>query len=93
MIGQKLTASEALFGFAGWITSREEKVVASASHDASIWVELVDAFIKENRLEYPRDGWENNLMHPSGECSGKTEGQKKPSKRQKTHPKALRSRT
>jgi len=65
-------ASEALYGFAGWITTREEKVVASASHDSAIWAELVDTFIKENNLDNPRDGWENNLIHPSGECSGGT---------------------
>jgi len=70
---QKLTPSEALYGFTGWITSRDKKVVASAKHDAAIWAELVDTFIKENNLEQPRDGWENNLIHPSGECSGGTQ--------------------
>jgi hypothetical protein len=25
--------------------------------------------VKENDLNQPRDGWENNLIHPSGECS------------------------
>ena len=67
---QKLTPSEALYGFAGWITTREEKITASAYHDASVWAELVNTFIKENNLDEPRDGWENNLIHPSGECSG-----------------------
>jgi len=61
---QKLTASEALYGFAGWITTRKEKVTASASHDAAVWAELVDTFIKENNLDNPSDGWENNLIHP-----------------------------
>jgi len=61
---QELTASEALYGFAGWITIREEEVIASAHHEASIWAKLVDTFIKENNLEKPRDGWENNLIHP-----------------------------
>ena len=68
----KLTPSEALFGFAGWITTRDEEVIASAKHDASIWAELVDTFCKENNLAGPRDGWEFNLIHPSGECSGGT---------------------
>ena len=69
-MAEKLIASEALFGFAAWLTTRDEVVVASARHDASIWAELVGVFIKENQLAEPRDGWENNLVHPSGECSG-----------------------
>jgi len=73
MINKKLTPSEALYGFAGWITSREEEVIASDHHGAAIWAELVDTFIKENKLDDPKDGWENNLIHPSGECSGGTE--------------------
>jgi len=66
---QKLIASEALYGFAGWLTTRDEEVTASAHHDAAIWAELVVIFIEENKLEQPRDGWENNLIHPSDECS------------------------
>jgi len=68
---EKMIASEALYGFAGWITAREERVVASSSDDAGIWAKLVDTFIKENKLTEPRDGWEHNLIHPSGECSGR----------------------
>lgn len=68
---EKMIPSEALYGFAGWLTSRDEAVTASAYHNAAVWAELVDTFIKENNLEQPRDGWENNLIHPSGECSGK----------------------
>ena len=67
-----LIASEALYGFAGWITTRDKKVTAGASHDAAIWAKLVDEYITVNKLEQPRDGWENNLIHPSGECSGGT---------------------
>ena len=68
----KLIASEALYGFVGWLTTREEIVTASSRHDASIWANLIAAFLKENKLEDPRDGWGNNLIHPSGECSGGT---------------------
>ena len=64
-----IIASEALFGFAGWLTTRDERVVASANDDASVWAELVGEFINANNLDRPRDGWENNLIHPGGECS------------------------
>jgi len=65
-----LSPSEALYGFAGWLTTRDTVVIASAQHDASIWAELVDIFIKENKLEQPRDSWEYNLIHPKGKCFG-----------------------
>jgi len=68
----KMIASEALYGFAGWLTSRDEVTEKmSSGHDASQAAKLVGEFCKENRLSDPRDGWENNLIHPSGECSGK----------------------
>ena len=67
-----MIASEALYGFAGWLTSRDEVIIGSSKHEASSWAEVVGMFCKENKLEDPRDGWENNLIHPSGECSGRT---------------------
>ncbi len=70
---EELTASEALFGFVGWLTTREEKTVFSSIDDASIGVELIKQFCDENKLNSPREGWQNNLIHPSGECSGVSE--------------------
>ena len=66
----ELTASEALYGFMGWLTSRREVTPEfSAKHDAAPAAELVNQFCIENKLPDPRNGWENNLIHPSGECS------------------------
>jgi hypothetical protein len=65
----KLTAAEAVFGFAGWLTSRPEKTVMSSADDAACIARLCGQFTKENGLAEPRDRWENNLIHPSGECS------------------------
>lgn len=59
-----LTASEALFGFAGWLTSRQEVVTFSRTHDAAKAADLVAEFMKENKLPYPRDHWVRNLVHP-----------------------------
>ncbi len=67
---RKMSASEALFGFCGWLTSRKEQVIMSASDDCGLIAGLVDRFCKENKLPEPRDGWSRNLIHPSGECSG-----------------------
>ncbi len=68
----KLTAAEAVFGFAAWLTCRTEKTMMSSSDDVAPIIELVVLFCKENGLENPRNGWENNLIHPTGECSGPT---------------------
>ena len=59
-----MSGAEALYGFAGWLTSRDEATVMSATHDAVPIVELVACFCKANNLQEPREGWENNLTHP-----------------------------
>lgn len=68
----KLIASEALFGFCGWLTSREEVTRMSAKDECGSIACLVQEFCDENQLKDPRDGWENNLTHSSGECSTAT---------------------
>lgn len=68
-ITDKLTAAEAVFGFAGWLTSRAEQTIMSRIDDAAPIARLCEQFIKENGLAEPRDGWEHNLIHPAGECS------------------------
>ncbi|MGI9298585.1 MAG: hypothetical protein ACR2QC_11920 [Gammaproteobacteria bacterium] len=59
-----MTSSEALYGFVGWLTSRETPVIASKIHDAAIWAEMVDDFCMANELPEPRDGWEKSLVFP-----------------------------
>jgi len=66
---EKLTPSEAVYGFAGWLTSRKERTIMSSSDDAGVVAELVDKFCKENHLEAPRDNWNTHLIHPSGEVA------------------------
>lgn len=63
-VSDKLTASEAVFGFAGWLTTRDKKTVMSAFDDAAPIAELVKQFCDENGLAEPRNGWEDNLIHP-----------------------------
>ena len=60
----KLTASEALFGFCAWLTTREEKTIMSASDDAAPMPMLIRKFCDTNILEEPRIDWHNNLIHP-----------------------------
>lgn len=68
----KLTASEAVYGFVAWLTTRTERTVMSASDDAALPCDLVSTFCDENDLSDPRQDWAENLVHPSGECSAGT---------------------
>ena len=64
-MGQRtMTASEALFGFCGWLTSRKEKTVMSSADEAGTVVELIEKFMDANNLPMPKDGFEKNLVHP-----------------------------
>lgn len=65
----KLTASEAVYGFAAWLTTREVPVYFSVTHNAGIAAELVNEFCKANNLKEPRDNWHTHLVHPSGEVA------------------------
>ena len=56
---------EAIFGFAGWLTSQDKPIVASSRHDAAIWAKAVEMFCLTNNLDEPRDGWAKNLKHPN----------------------------
>ena len=66
----KLTASEAVYGFCGWLTTRKEQTIMSAKDNCVLICDLIKQFCEENKLGKPRDGWNNNLIHPKGECSG-----------------------
>ncbi len=65
----KLSASEAIFGFMAWLTTRKEIVTFGSNQNCAPAVELIEEFCKVNRLSKPTDTWPNNLIHPSGECS------------------------
>ena len=59
-----LSPSEALFGFAGWLTTRSKSVTFSSHDNAGPAAELVDTFCKVNKMEEPRERWEKLLIHP-----------------------------
>jgi hypothetical protein len=61
----KITASEALFGFAGWLTCRNETVTLGAHHNAGCIVDLISEWMNTNRLPEPRNNvWPKNIKHP-----------------------------
>ncbi len=60
----EMNASEALYGFMGWLTTREQVTPEfSLRHDASEGARLVAEFCKRNKLTEPREGWQNNLIY------------------------------
>ena len=61
----KLTSSEAVYGFAAWLTTREERTIMSAKDDSAPVAELIKEFCEVNSLGEPGEGWENNLTHPN----------------------------
>lgn len=60
----KLSASEALYGFVGWLTTRKEPTVLSSATVIDRAPALIEAFCRENDLEPPRDRWPVLLRHP-----------------------------
>lgn len=64
-----LNPSEAVYGFAAWLTCKNEKTVMSASDDAAVIADLVAQFCKVNNLAKVSEHWPNNLIHPSGEVA------------------------
>ena len=61
----KLKPSEAVFGFAAWLTTREQPITMGSSNDCAPVAELVGRFNKTNKLEDPKDKWADNLKFPN----------------------------
>ena len=64
-MADEMTASESVYGFAAWLTTRDEAVMLGAKHDASIAAELVVEWCAVNGLPGPRDGvYPDNITMP-----------------------------
>ena len=67
-MSDKIIASEAIYGFAAWLTCRKDPVVLGAAHDASIAAKLVEEWCKINILLPPRAGvYPDNIIQPKTE--------------------------
>jgi len=64
-----LNNKESLYGFCGWLTSREGVVKMGSNEDCSPIPDLIEEFAKVNNLDEISNDWPKNLIHPSGECS------------------------
>ena len=59
---ESLTPSGAVFGFAAWLTSRDEPIILSAHHDAAEAARLASEFIDKQKLDNLTDDWEKDLV-------------------------------
>ena len=47
-----MSASEAVYGFVAWLSSRKEKTVMSSKHNCLPLVELISQFVRFTKLTY-----------------------------------------
>ncbi len=57
----------ALFDFAGFLTTRDEPITASARHDATPWVDAIREFASMRGLDIS-DADVTGWSHPMAEC-------------------------
>lgn len=63
---ERITATEAIYGFASWLTTRERPVTLSRHDDAAPAAELVNEYVKANDLPPVRDDvYPGNLTPPA----------------------------
>lgn len=61
----KITASEAVFGFASWLTCRKETIRVGAKQDAGKIAQLVKEWLEINNLPMPRENiYPKNIIQP-----------------------------
>lgn len=62
-IEPKVLPSEALYGFAGWLSARDQAITMGATHDASVVAEALKQYCEAQGYEDPRDGhYPNNIV-------------------------------
>lgn len=66
---ETLNPTEAVYGFAAWLTCRKEKTIMSASDDSAIIADLVKQFCEVNNLPEVSEHWPQYLIHPEGEVA------------------------
>lgn len=60
----KLSASEAVYGVLGWLSSRVTVTTLSYRHDSGVAAVIADEFCKANNLAPPHGEWSKYLTHP-----------------------------
>ena len=61
----KLSGSESVYGFAGWLTTRKTITEMGSSKECGVIARLVDEFCKANNLKEPRSNYHEDLTFPT----------------------------
>ncbi len=62
LFASQLTASEAIFGFIGWLTTRNMRIVCSKQDTVGAISRLASSFVKEQQLPELREDWNMRLQ-------------------------------
>lgn len=60
----EMAATEALYGFGAWLTTRKEPVTFSEVHDSGKMVELIEEWRIANDLPQVGEQYPNNILFP-----------------------------
>lgn len=64
-MNEKITATEAVYGFASWLTTRDVSVTIGSVHNAAEVADLVKEWLVANNLPDVREGvYPENLVAP-----------------------------
>ncbi len=63
-MADKLTASEAIWALAGWLSCRDTTLKVGAKHNCVPLVDAVAEFVQANELKEPTEGWEVHIVRP-----------------------------
>lgn len=67
---EKLTPTEAIFGFCAWLTTRDETAIFGAKHEAGFCVPLIKQFCEANGMTSDvSPNWPENLNKPQPEAA------------------------
>ena len=62
---RRLSGSEAVFGFAAWLSAKDEMLDPNVQmDDCAMWAEWAKEFCDTNNLAEPREEWATLLTHP-----------------------------
>lgn len=64
-----LSASEAVYGFAAWLTTRKDVTEFGSDKDCAPIVQLVVEFCDTNSFDDPRDDFDSILIHPKNDTA------------------------
>ena len=64
-MSERITNTEALYGFVSWLSTRTDQVIVSRHNDSAPIIALVERFRKLNGWDRPREGWEDkDIKYP-----------------------------